>query len=504
MPPLTAEQLVQAQSLKARAQTRYSTDAAIQASVKGIGAFLVASEAQLRELMENQPPVTTAGNIYAGSVLYWIHNDLPKDPLFHWIADLFPPTQIPTSTYQAWQTVWRTDGKVATDGTLYAYGTFSQLDPHWDFSFVLYLLNVLGEVPKADLFPTPLPKIDPIAWPDNPTLTIAIIGDWGTGPWDDCGTQGPAAEIMQQLQSLKPAPDLLVHLGDVYYSGTGNLPDKVVSFMKGLAAAMNKESGSDVQFMPNEETTRLIDAWWKTPPIPTSFTLNSNHEMYSGANGLLGVLGKPPFTAQKSASYFAINYADWVIVALDSGFFSSAFFNMEGALGDPQHQQQIEWVQKLNLAGKKVIALTHHTALTDDAQPIEGTQLCDDMHSALNGRDPDYWYWGHIHNGIVYSAAASMTPARSTGTLCRCVGHASIPFGPAYFWQGDKTYPLATHPDIEYVSSTSIYKPGDCPQWKNRVRNGFAVITLSPGGIQEDFYEQGQTTPVWSSKNPKA
>ena len=78
--------------------------------------------------------------------------------------------------------MWRTDGKVATDGTLYAYGTFSQLDPHWDFSFVLYLLNVLGEVPKANLFPTPLPKIDPIAWPDNPTLTIAIIGDSAPAP----------------------------------------------------------------------------------------------------------------------------------------------------------------------------------------------------------------------------------------------------------------------------------------------------------------------------------
>lgn len=40
---------------------------------------------------------------------------------------------------------------------------------------------------------------------------IAIIGDWGTG-------QEVAIKLLQQVQSK--GPDLLIHLGDIYYAGT--------------------------------------------------------------------------------------------------------------------------------------------------------------------------------------------------------------------------------------------------------------------------------------------
>src|ERR1039458_6345462 len=89
-----------------------------------------------------------------------------------------------------------------------------------------------------------------------------------------------------------------------------------------------------------------------------SFTLNSNHEMYSGANGYYyEALAAPLYVAQNKASYFAIYYQDWAILGLDSAFYSESFFCMEGALQDAQHAEQVAWVQKLDLTGKKVIAL---------------------------------------------------------------------------------------------------------------------------------------------------
>ena len=40
---------------------------------------------------------------------------------------------------------------------------------------------------------------------------IGLIGDWGTGAV-------PAKRILRQLKAQNP--DVLIHLGDIYYSGT--------------------------------------------------------------------------------------------------------------------------------------------------------------------------------------------------------------------------------------------------------------------------------------------
>src|SRR5262245_33263266 len=45
------------------------------------------------------------------------------------------------------------------------------------------------------------------------TATIAVAADWGTGTI-------PAYKVANQIRSLRPKPDVTVHMGDVYYSGT--------------------------------------------------------------------------------------------------------------------------------------------------------------------------------------------------------------------------------------------------------------------------------------------
>jgi len=489
MPPLTAEQLAAVEALKQRVTSRAAANLASRQLLGFLGQFLVDSENQLIALMNGTAP-PAGGAIEFGMVLYWIDNDLPDDWFFNWLKRQFPRTQITQQMYSNWQTTWQTTGVIAPDGTMVADGPFSQLDKGWLYASVLYVLWLYEEVPNAPIGQA-TPQI--ITLPNNPTLTVVLIGDWGSGSWDDCGTQGPATAIMQQVQALKPRPDIVIHLGDVYYAGTGHLSLAVNVLMILLSGKTGRT------YLPDEDTVRLVQRWWNPNP-PQSFTLNSNHEMYSGANGYYyDALGTALFAAQKNSSYFALYYQDWAILGLDSAFYSNAFFNMQGALQNPSDSTQVTWVQGLDLKGKKVIALTHHTALKVDGLPISGNQLYNDMHAALNNQDPDYWYWGHIHNGVVYNSNATMSSTGKTKTLCRCVGHAALPFGNAYYWKDGTRYNLGQSKCVDYYAHTPLSKPPKCPQWTYRVKNGFAVFTLSKGAIQEAFYEQGNTTPVWTS-----
>ena len=55
--------------------------------------------------------------------------------------------------------------------------------------------------------------------------------------------------------------------------------------------------------------------------------------MYSAARGYFhNALGSPLFAAQKNTSYFALEFQDWVILGLDSAYYSHSIAVMEGRL----------------------------------------------------------------------------------------------------------------------------------------------------------------------------
>lgn len=122
----------------------------------------------------------------------------------------------------------------------------------------------------------------------------------------------------------------------------------------------------------------------------------------------------------------------------------------------------------MDLSGKRVIAPTHQTGM-DYSGPTPSSLWTNDMKTALGGNDSDFWYWGHNHNGIVYadnSAAGTM--------VARCVGHGAIPFGSAWGLAGSGKFAYyLTTPN----SAGSI-----------RVRNGFAMLTLSGSTLTESFF----------------
>src|SRR5262249_6947540 len=111
---------------------------------------------------------------------------------------------------------------------------------------------------------------------------VVLFADWGTGT--------PEAYAVLK-EALARKPDVLIHLGDIYYSG---LPQEVrARFLDPLERAF-AELGID--------------------PVP-AYTLSGNHDMYSGGAGyyeLLGKLGQP-------ASYFCLRNDRWQLLAVDTG-----------------------------------------------------------------------------------------------------------------------------------------------------------------------------------------
>ncbi|HEU5102253.1 MAG TPA: metallophosphoesterase, partial [Roseiflexaceae bacterium] len=132
---------------------------------------------------------------------------------------------------------------------------FSTCDPLWAKCFLEYQKFQLfksGQIPyrrhqSLDDFVLPLAGKNPAA------IKVALIADWGTG-------EGPARQLL--LEVGRQAPDVLIHLGDIYYSGTSR-----------------------------EVQERFLNVCRETPGLNIPiYTLSGNHDMYSGGQAYYWLL----------------------------------------------------------------------------------------------------------------------------------------------------------------------------------------------------------------------
>jgi hypothetical protein len=429
----------------------------VRAEIDRLGAYLQACETKLIRLMNGEhPPDTEPGSTQYGLALYILDD---THPVLRRLLD-FPETQITDAMLESWKTEVEGPGAIDYDGSLIARSKFGNLDDGWVTSLIYYIALKLDvrEVSSWAPFGTTPATISVT----SDTVKIAVIGDWGTGEWQDGGVICPALEVIGEVKSL--APDYTIHLGDVYYAGTAGFFDS------------------------DEEVNNFVNDW--VSGSQGSFMLNSNHEMYSGAQGFFGKgLKAAPFALQQNTSYFALQSDKWIIIALDTAYYDKSSLFMNGALTD---DNQINFIKSLNTTGKKVIVITHHNPTNVEGTVTAPLPLWDQLVSAL-GRPPDFWYWGHVHNGIVYSDQSF--PGQN-GVKARCAGHGAIPFGIAYGLQNaDGT----TIPSVEYFAHellSSAYEKTDTQQ-ANRVLCGFAMLTLGPDSINEQFIDQTGTVR-WS------
>ncbi len=266
---------------------------------------------------------------------------------------------------------------------------FSTCDPLW--------AEVLVEYEKFRIFGSgqiPYQRYQDISdfiidLPDSRegTLTIGLIADWGTG-------MAPAQQVLAAVGQQKP--DVLIHLGDIYYSGT-----------------------------PREVRERFLTICQQTPNlhIPT-YTLSGNHDMYSGGPGYYWLLGQ----IKQPASYFCLRNADWQLLAMDTGLHDADPGTVVSNLTylDPQ---EIAWHQDkiANAGGRKTILLSHHQLFSaansvgnlPDGKPLAANPFL--FGAFANVLDQiELWLWGHEHNSIVFDEYIGLRRGR-------CIGSAAVP-----------------------------------------------------------------------------
>jgi hypothetical protein len=175
--------------------------------------------------------------------------------------------------------------------------------------------------------------------------------------------------------------ELLMHLGDVYYSGT-----------------------------EEEVQQRFLDLWPRGAG-KTTRALNSNHEMYSGGFGYFK-LALPQIS--QSASYFAYQNSNWLLVGLDTAYVD--------------HDMDTEQVAWLNLVvresrqanpARKIIFFSHQQLFS--RLDIQGPKLQQALRHLLDANDITAWYWGHEHQCVIYDKHSQF------GLLGRCLGNGGIP-----------------------------------------------------------------------------
>jgi hypothetical protein len=163
---------------------------------------------------------------------------------------------------------------------------------------------------------------------------VALLGDWGTGLYG-------APEIAASIRRDRDPIALLLHLGDVYYSGT-----------------------------EKEVRQRFLDVW-PFRSEATSRALNSNHEMYSGGDAYFDVT-LPRFG--QTASYFAYQNQHWTLVGLDVAY-------IDHAIDD----RQVEWLkQVIRQAGDRKLVLFSHHQLYSHFEATPGSERS----SAANASSP--------------------------------------------------------------------------------------------------------------------
>ena len=197
---------------------------------------------------------------------------------------------------------------------------------------------------------------------------IAIISDWASGTIH-------SINVLKEIQKFNP--NIIIHLGDVYYVG-------------------NKD----------EQKNNLLKPIKKYLPNTKLFILPGNHDYMSGNVGIKYALNK---LNQKSTCFSLYN--EYIqIQGLDTAFndknylvpifgnYSMPYIENEELLW---HYKRIECAKNKN---RKIIFLSHHPLFSNndknDLENYLNTKLVKQFNNYIN--DIDVWFWGHIHWFDIY------------------------------------------------------------------------------------------------------
>lgn len=226
---------------------------------------------------------------------------------------------------------------------------------------------------------------------------VLLFGDWATGlPRAQALAEAIANEAKQNQNDRTQH---LVHLGDTYYAG--------------------RKWEYEQRFLPH---------WPKTEnSVATHWSLNGNHDMYSGGEGYFGtLLANPKFKSHldeqgNPSSFFILENEYWQVFGLDSAFFSPELTGMNGAIDN----SQVTFIETKINPSKGVILLTHHQLFS--ARKGEGNS--EQIKKALEERGVwkyvSGWVWGHEHRSLVYNPA--WAKRNHSLPFAVCLGNSGVP-----------------------------------------------------------------------------
>jgi Calcineurin-like phosphoesterase len=276
---------------------------------------------------------------------------------------------------------------------------------------------------------------------------VAIVADWGTG-------QDVAKQVLAQI--ARKSPDVVIHLGDIYYSCT--------------------------DFEVQNYFLQIWKQYFDPSKIP-SFTLSGNHDMYSGGAPYYSLLK----TLNQPASYCCLRNQNWQFVMMDTGLNDRT----PGGV-DPTFltDTEVAWVTQrvATAAGRKTIFLSHHQLFTRFSNIVDpppagqnGLSVNPRLQTQVGGLLPQVavWLWGHEHDMVIYE--------KQLGVLARCLGNGAIPVLPP------SDPPGSPPPHLEITADETI-RPVLNGEF---FTHGYAIIQLTgPNATISYYMDNDETTPV--------
>lgn len=266
--------------------------------------------------------------------------------------------------------------------------------------------------------------------PDD--ATIGIVADWGTG-------QPEAIEVLKQVK--RQNPQVVIHLGDIYYSGTES---EIKNYFSKPWNDVLKPQSSNI----------------------TSLVLPGNHDFYSGGQpfyNLLDELGQP-------ASYFCLRNDHWQLIGLDT--------SLHDELGGPPtslEPTELDWLRdKIDHAGgRRTMLLSHHQLFSANEQFGEAKQsynpILHEQLAPLLSR-VDIWLWGHEHDLVVFGDYLGLKRGR-------CVGGSAFPVGKHEAPTTQKNSDVPFDKQVVLSKGSAFYQ------------HCYAVVRLNGASATVDYYE---------------
>ncbi|MGY4460473.1 metallophosphoesterase family protein [Bradyrhizobium sp. LB13.1] len=258
------------------------------------------------------------------------------------------------------------------------FEAFSETDPSWVSSLVAMGIRGLRQRHAFNSKP-------PEAVAMGPNARLVIVGDWGSGlPRAQKVATAMRVYIEEALREQRDTH--VVHLGDVYYSG-----------------------------WEYEYKNRFLEQWPVRPSEAgrlTSWSLNGNHDMYSGGHAYFDfLLADVRFRKQGRSSFFRLHNDLWQIFALDTAW-------DDNGLKDPQ----AEWIKsELDRNPQRAILLSHHQLFSAyEDTPAVGRTMREKLAPVLNAGRIHAAFWGHEHRCVLYDAFHNVQ-------YPRLIGHGGVP-----------------------------------------------------------------------------